>query len=262
MSARGLLNLWAELRGIRSAPPPIQLRPTLPATDAPELEADAEDAGDAPPSWAPQSITGRTFVLAYADSKGQASERQVQCRQLAERAGTLYLHAFCFARERLRTFRADRIRTIMDTETGELFEPGMELLAHFLPNIVSKSRLHYGLPPQRFADFNAALNVLAFMARCDGHWHPLEAESIEDFAAGYWLRAEIDAPLDLGEVAHHVARLAPDAETFWVSLNRCAADPILSTIIRRHVSALIDADGEHHPLELYWGRQIDEFLSA
>src|SRR5690606_1707583 len=105
-------------------------------------------------------------------------ERLVLCRRLNSKAGTLYLDAFCYVRERPRSFRADRIRSLVDHETGEVHSPGSSYLELYLPNSVSAAPFRYGLPPTQFADFNAALNVLAFMARCDGKWHPLEADAI------------------------------------------------------------------------------------
>jgi len=254
-----MLDFWNEIRGRRTDPPPAQYSPRLPDRDAPETEAD--DTAD-PPAWQPQSITGRTYVIAYSDSKQQISERQVLCRRLEQNAGTLYLHAFCYVRERPRVFRGDRINMMIDSETGEVFQPGSLHLEQFLPEATSDAPYRYGLSPQHFANLNAALNVLAFIARCDGEWHPLEAGSIEDFASSYWLRAEIPSSLDTSQVLRHAARLAPDAEAFWVSLQRCAEHPLLSKIIRRHISNVIDADGFHHPREIYWGRQVDEFLSG
>lgn len=255
----GFSDLWAEIRGIRTPPQPIDRIPVVPEFDDETIELEESDQA---PDWAAETITGRTFWISYLDSKKQASERQVLCRRLDDKAGVLYLYAYCYIRERPRSFRADRIVAIVDTETGEVFEPGEQLLRHFLPNSASTAPFHYGLSPQQYADFNAALNVLSFMARCDGEWHQLEAEAIEDFAASYWLRAEITSPFDAAEIERHAARLAPDPETFWVSLRRCAENPILSQIIRRHISKVIDADGQHHPLELYWGQQIDDFLAA
>jgi hypothetical protein len=253
------LEFWEELRGHGTTPPPAVRETVLPQQDAPET-LNAIEPNDAPPAWGAEAITGRTFVILYSDSKGQASERQVLCRRLVDNGGTLYLHAYCYARDRIRTFRADRISSIVDSQTGEVHEPGMALLRLFLPASTSAAPFRYGLSPQQYGDFNAALNVLTFMARCDGEWHPLEREMMQDFAAAYWLRADIRSALDVDEVSRHADRLAPDAETFWVSLQRCADHPILSQIIRRHISAVVDADGMHHRNELYWGSEVDDFL--
>lgn len=249
-------ELWVEIRAWRTQPPPVTITVSLPDQD----DDDGDD--DDFPSWEAQSISGRALVIQYMDSKGQPSERQIMCRRLDLKGPHLYLFAYCYAREKIRNFRADRIVMIVDSETGEVHEPGITYLELFTPQAVTDAPFRYGLSPQGYADFNAALNVLLFMARCDGKFHPLEEDRIEDFAASYWLKAEITTAFDQAEIMRHARRLAPDAETFWVSLTRCKANPLLRSMIRRHVSAVIDADGAHHDKELFWGAQIDNFLSA
>ncbi len=283
-------DLWLEMRGIVTPPPVPVVRYTPSVPDEEEEESgispasattatagletvrlsdhpqddlsDAEtEEEDRAPAWQAETITGRSFVIQYSDSKGRASERQIMCRSIAVNGDVTYLHAYCYVRNSVRMFRAERIVSVIDTETGEIHEPGASFLASFLPNTESKAPYRYGLSPQQFGDFNAALNVLAFMARCDGEWHELETEAIIDFAAAYWLRTEIIAPLDEVEVLRHISRLAPTGEVFWVSLHRCRENPVLAGIIRRHIAALIDADGQHHEKELYWGAAVDAFLT-
>lgn len=260
MGHRAAAELWDEVRATRLAIPPADYISALPIHDAEEVVIESDDQD--PPRWQSGSISGRTFVIRYEDSKRQISERQVICRTIEQKSGVHYLHAFCVLRERPRTFRTDRIASLADVVTGEFFEPAIDFLRHFMPDRVSASPFHYGLSPQQYADFNAALNVLAFIARCDGEWHPLEADAIEAFAVSYWLAAEIMSDLDEEEVRRHAARLAPDPESFWTSLSRCAANPLLARMIRRHVAAVIDADGVLDEHEAYWGGLIDEFLSA
>lgn len=257
--SRGL-EFWRDIRGLQPLSPHSEFEPILPDVDA-EEESEIETVDDAPPKWHAEPISGRIVVISYCDSKDQLSERQISCLRLEQKAEHLYLLARCHSRQRLRNFRSDRIRAVIDSQSGEIFEPGEAFLALFDPDSQSAAQFRYGMSPQQFADFNAALNVLAFMARCDGEWHPLEAEALEDFATSYWLRAEISAALDLQEVARHAARLSPDPEIFWASLLRCTANRIISQIIRRHVAAVIDADGIHHPLEIYWGREVQSFLA-
>ena len=250
--------LWADVRGSAPVVETANYSPELPEEDCPETVVPASDA---PPARPAGSIAGRTLVIVYSDSRGAVSERQIICHELGAKAGVLYLKGWCLLRQQLRSFRADRVRLVIDPVTGEIHDPGTSFILAFAPDTTTSSRFHYGLSPKEYGAFNAALNVLAFMARCDGEWHALEAEAIEAFATSYWMRAEIAAPLDLDEVNRHAARLAPDAEVFFTSLIACAAHPVLAPVIRRHVAAVIDADGLHHPLEAYWGRQVDEMLA-
>lgn len=249
-------ELWIGISGLPPSPPPANYTPRLPEAD--DAEDEAGDT-DGPPEWVGQTITGRALILHYEDSRRQVSERLVVCRRLAEQAGVLYLDAFCHARKAPRRFRADRVRAVVDHETGEVHEPGFDFLCLFAPNMTTDAPHRYGLSPQHYADFNAALNVLAFLARCDGRWHPLEGDAIIDFAERYWLRAGITAPFDADAVLRHGARLAPDPESFWVSFRRCCESAVLAPIIRDHASAVVHADGQLHELEIHWGRMMDAF---
>jgi hypothetical protein len=253
-----LNNLWQEIRTLRPTVAPASYMPTIPDQDSEETLVEEAEAA---PSWEAQSISGRNIIIIYSDSKGQGSERQVICRKLDVKGGVVYLTALCLLRERVRTFRTDRVSSVIDPVSGEIFEPGKDYFLDFDHDSKSASRFDYGLSVTQFAALNSALNVLAFMARCDGEWHELEADAIEDFVTAFWMREEVRADLDLDAVSKHAARLAPDAETFWTSLMACQRHPVLSSILRRHIANVIDADGHHHPVELYWARQIDDFLA-
>lgn len=246
-------ELWIGISGLPAVAPPVNYTPRLPEAD--DVEDDAGDT-DGPPEWVGQTITGRALILHYEDSRRQVSERLVVCRRLAEQAGVLYLDAFCHARKAPRRFRADRVRAVVDHE-GEVHEPGFDFLCLFAPNMTTAAPHLYGLSPRQYADFNAALNVLAFLARCDGRWHPLEGAAILEFAERYWMRAEIAAPFDEDAILRHAARLAPDPEAFWASFRRCIASPVLAPIIRDHASAVVHADGQLHEIEIHWGQMMD-----
>jgi hypothetical protein len=118
----------------------------------------------------------------------------------------------------------------------------------------------WGLTSSRKATLVAGLNVLAFMARCDGHWHPLENEPLEKFICSMWLRKEWpgDAPID--EIVGHAQRLSPDSETFFRALQHYARSSTSSQLLRRAVGDLIAADGIICIAEADWGREIDTFF--
>lgn len=256
-------KFWKELAGVLPAiRPSSDLADQVPSSDPADMIG--EQGGNRSidlPTWNVESITGRNFRIRYQDSRGRESERTVICRRLEERAGVLYLMAWCAARSQLRMFRVERIAEMLDPETGEVFTPVEPFLQMFASEQYA-SPYRYGLPPRQFAALNAALNVLVFMACCDGEWHPLENDALEEFAAAWWMRAEISAPFDLAAIVAHSRRLSPDAEAMFVSLLQCAADPVLAPIIRRHIAKVIDADGRHHPAEVHWGGAIDEILRS
>lgn len=250
-------RIWHRLRDDAPAQRPAPRPANLPTQDDPETSPAQSDAA---PQWPIGALSGVQLQIEYLDSKRQASTRMITCRRIEQRGGIRYLTAWCLERAALRTFRVDRITAVIDPATGEVHEPGGAWLLRFTDDSTSESPLHYGLDVRRFADFTAGLNVLVFLARCDGQWHDLEYSAIEDFAASWWMRAEIAAPFDGDEIARHATRLGPDSETFFIALQRCATDPVLRQIIARHVAAVIDADGVHHPKELYWGQQVVEVM--
>jgi uncharacterized tellurite resistance protein B-like protein len=214
----------------------------------------ADDA--AQPRGELEAITGLNLVIHYRDAKGAQSERQVICRALERHAGGDMLKAWCSLRGQVRLFRVDRIDRAIDPATGEMFEPAATLLHGYALDLVSASPFRFGLSPRQFADFHAALAVLAFVARSDGDWHPLEEAAIERFATAFWLRFELNTDLDLQAVDHHIRRLSPDAETMWLALRRCAGNPRLARLVGHYLAELIDADGILHPSEVWWASEI------
>ncbi|HEX7743304.1 MAG TPA: WYL domain-containing protein, partial [Sphingobium sp.] len=191
---------------------------------------------------------------------GEITQRLVTCQRLDRAADTLYLWAFCHHRAAVRQFRVDRIVDIADAETGELLGSPIAFFAQFEVDRSQRSQPGWGLNVRQRADFVAILNALIFMARCDREYHPFERQALEDCISRYWLRFEAPGEPDVEAILLHADRLAPDAETFFVSLNRCAANPRLVRLLKESAAEIIDADGVHAVHEVYWGSKIDEFF--
>ncbi len=241
---------WEIIRGVRPSVPPSPRPVILPA------EEDAPIRPAAAPSFDLDGISGIACQIVYRDSKGRSSERRVSCQRLDLAASVLYLHAYCHERGAYRQFRADRVVMVVDLGSGEIFDPGILFFERFSPDREQEVGTSWGLPPKRKATLLAGLNVLAFLARCDGRLHELEMEEIETFAARYWLRAELpgDPPMDV--ISERVASLRPDVETFYVSLDRTLSDRVMSGILARSAQAVIEADGFIHEKENYWGGEV------
>lgn len=253
---RGLFQRIADAMPV---PRPTTCKIVLPEEDDFDsrcpVKPDTETAGH-------EAITGSQIVIEYRDGKGQQSTRRITCRRIETRGGVRYLSAFCLERNALRAFRADRIVAIIDPATGEVHSPGTVWLLRFSDDETSASGWRFGLSPQQFSHLTAGLNVLTFLARCDGNWHELEREAVEQFAAIWWMRAEVRAEFDIDAIGRHATRLGPDPETFALAVEHCGADPVLRRIIAQHAAAVIDADGRHHPKELYWGQVIVDHLAS
>lgn len=193
-----------------------------------------------------QPVTGIVMVISYLDTKGQPSTRQIVCRRIEQFADKAYLVARCELRQQSRTFNISRIASAIDPATGQIYEPGSKLLEAFTVDRQSTGRYRFGLSPKAFGRFNAALNILAFVARCDGKWHVLETEAIESFVMACWLRLDFPGDLDLAAVTAHVSRLAPDDEALWRSVYEVANHPAMARLVVQHLGRVIDADGVHH----------------
>lgn len=65
---------------------------------------------------------GHEYFLEYADSKGKISERNIIFRSVdTNQSEQPYIKAVCTLRHKVRTFRVDRIRALVDLNTGEAF---------------------------------------------------------------------------------------------------------------------------------------------
>nr|WP_087574509.1 WYL domain-containing protein [Sphingomonas sp. CDS-1] len=251
-------SLWTEVRGKFVAARAILTDFVVPDED----DQPASGPEDGLPAWQENliSVSGLPFVLTYQASKGEVTQRLVTCQRLDRAADTLYLWAFCHHRAAVRQFRVDRITDIADAATGELLGSPLAFFAQFEIDRSQRSKPGWGLNVRQRADFVAVLNALMFMARCDREYHPLERQALEDCITRYWLRFEAPGDPDMEAILNHADRLAPDAETFFVSLNRCAAEPRLVRLLKESAAEIIDADGVHAPHEVYWGSKIDEFF--
>lgn len=106
-------------RGFRARLPQEGLEEELGEGPGPEDEQD-----DGRPGY----ILGEVLVIRYVNASGRESCRRIALHAAYERNGVHYLRAYCFERSAPRTFRRDRIREIMDADTGEVFSSVDEIL--------------------------------------------------------------------------------------------------------------------------------------
>lgn len=254
-----LRDLWSVVSGRRVQPKAgVDFTASMPPDDPPDS---VEPPSDGPPRWGVQSISGLTLIMTYRDSKGAISNRRISCKRIEDRKGKPYLVAWCFERSASRTFLIGNIIEAADIETGEVYGDPQALLAAFRPDVQADSAWRYGLSPRDYAMLNAALNVLTFIARCDRDWHPEEEAVIRDFVPHYWNRCELTAPYDEREVDRHINRLAPDDETFYVSLERCLTVPTVAKLLRPTIDKVIEADGALDGRELHFRNKVAEWFA-
>lgn len=59
--------------------------------------------------------------MVYVDSKGDLSERKINLRGIETKNGKVYMNAYCFKRNRLRTFVAKNIMSLHDLTTNQTY---------------------------------------------------------------------------------------------------------------------------------------------
>lgn len=254
-----LNGLFDLVRGRRVVPAaPVHFVPNLPEVDA---DDDQSDVGNAPDL---ASVAGIGCIVTYGDSKGNVSIRRVTCRKLSHKADVTYLQAFCHERSALRTLRVDRMVEVACGVTGEVFTPGATFFRGYSVASEGGAAVGFGLHVRLAADLKAGLNVLSFLAKVDGKVVPEEQEVIKQYCASFGLRYGTDA-FDHEGACRYALRLAPDAETFYVAMERLTrgdAPPGIANLTGRFAGDLIEADGVQHPEEFYYGLRIREYLAA
>lgn len=102
-------------------PPPVMpVRPTPPPSTArPEQKLRKRGAATKPRRSV--SLTpGQEYELTYTDAYGDVSERVIRLNGLSGSGETQYLEAYCNKARGHRTFRIDRIQSLVDMSTGEI----------------------------------------------------------------------------------------------------------------------------------------------
>ena len=147
---------------------------------------------------------GQSFIIEYVDSKGNRSTRRITVWGIKEGAGNCpVLVAKCHERNATRTFRVDRIQSIIDYD-GVVQEPLEDFLVEtfgiardyltgarsspawtVVANVKSKTR---SSSDQRWNDIrricrSRGVPLLCLLARSDGEFHPDELNVIERYAA-------------------------------------------------------------------------------
>lgn len=242
-------------------------RRVLPATSEnfsvilpPDDPVDMDFGDDEEPDL--ESIAGVGCVLTYQDSRGAASMRRVTCRRLTDNAGTHYLKAFCHERSALRTFRLDRISDVACGATGEIYRPSAIFFSRFILEQDTGSTVGFGLSVQAAADLRACLNVLTFIARVDGRFIGSERETLQGFCQSYAVRYASDK-FNLDGAMRYAVDLAPDAETFYVALERLTRERApdgLRELVARFAVRMMDADGIQDDREFRYVNAVRDYL--
>ena len=208
---------------------------------------DGDEAAD--PAAPLEGSEPRGLFIVYRAEDGAVSERTITVRQLIGNPPDLLL-AWCHLRNRPRHFRFDRIVEAIDPESGEVL--AVDGLAALLQG-------EYRPLDRRVRQI---VNVLVFIARCDGAVVRPEWTAIEDALAHYMARFGGDD--ETHRQACTMARqVAPDSSDLMIGLRSMAASAERRQLARWLTQALkdvVDADGIHTREEFEWIERITDIV--
>jgi hypothetical protein len=224
----------------------IELRPI---DDDPEIVADPGIASDL------QTILGFGCVIEYV-----GEPRLITCRRYDVKGPVGYVGAICHAARGYRQFRTDRIDAVLDPVTGEVLGSGT-FFARFEPLSRHAAPEYWGLKRRQKSTLVAGLNILVFLARCDGQWHPLEHEPIERFISSMWLRKEWEGDPPMDRILTHANRLAPGGNEALSAVKYYGRSTTSTRILSNAIAEIIAADGVILPEENAWATEICSALA-
>lgn len=197
---------------------------------------------------------GRAIFISYRDAKGQLSDRRVSIINITETSvGDRLLSAFCHERRARRAFRIDRIIEAIDLATGEVFA-GQGLVEGLGALMVNEETPEAAV----FHRCRHEITILAFLAKCDGYYHPAEEEVILHHILGACFDLDIDGDLVLSKIRG----LYPDVSQYFDALRALATskdEEIITRVVRSAIQ-LVAADGEISPEEHALVSDLEDFL--
>lgn len=113
--------------------------------------------------------------IAYRDAVGNETVREIHVRQFDPRFAKGMLLAHCHLRDASRSFRVDRIKACVDTDTGEVVDDVLRHLA-----------TRHELDPERIIevlarDYRDIVRVLGYMGMADGDFSEVERTVVADY---------------------------------------------------------------------------------
>ncbi|MBF0325548.1 MAG: WYL domain-containing protein [Alphaproteobacteria bacterium] len=219
--------IFARLERLTRTPPPPGAGGF--AVHVPVVEA---DDGQEEEGCDLLDVVGLALGIVYQGASGQETRRRITVSSLVSRGDAVLVNAWCHERQAFRQFRLDRIGEVVVLATGEVFDDA----AAFFDGL-------HGRDPtaEALAGCRHSLQILAYLARCDGHLHPDEQEQIIDFILS---TAPDPSCLDEVRLRRHVAALYPDPATYAKALRALrlsGGDQVRR--LGRYVQRVLDADG-------------------
>lgn len=198
-------------------------------------------------------VSGSSCYIEYVDAAGKASKRHITFRRIDGPSGNPQLiGAHCHVRNTYREFRLDRIQLMVDGATGEVLDPISHCIALQRGGVLKvedKALAHI-------------MRIMTFLARCDGDFHALEQEALDDILGRYFrFFGGDDAAYECAR--REALRMAPASDDVIKAINWTKRAPMaqeLAKFILQGSMAMIDADGLHRDEEVYWAIELGNEL--
>lgn len=223
------------------APPPGK-QAIIPARDPALAARDARDGASA-----------ASVFISYVKADGTASQRPITIKKLTGYHGEIeHVIAWCHARAKIRSFRADRITEMWCCDSGEIFDPHKRLA----------DLVQFGAVRCDDLVMSAVTRLLVFMARCDGNFHLLEQDALVDALTRYCLRFGGSDDVLLAAL-EDCRSLAPDAKDMLAAFRlfaRAPTGPQICRFVLDSSGKMIDADGRHAEEEIAWAVEMSAAL--
>ncbi len=174
-----------------------------------------------------QDMIGCTIGIEYVDSRGYASNRRVTIRGISTGRATPSLHCFCHEREAARQFRFDRIKSVIELHTGEVFDTLEDWMRG--SGLDVEGALTEARDPIKAVQ--PGLQILALLAHCDGDYDESEHRVIINYVNA----ACQGHGLDADTLSRRLRSLHPDEDNFY---DACDA---LQEMPKSQIRLLIDA---------------------
>jgi uncharacterized tellurite resistance protein B-like protein len=154
-----------------------------------------------------------TLKLNYRDSAGNITERIVDVKECETTGNQGHLIGFCRMRGAIRTFRIDRIISVIDLDTGEV----IPALQQWVTDKYKHSAT-YSID-QLFADSYDTIRLLLYVANLDGRFSKQERELLRQFCINKAGNADISQS-DLDRAFKYVDR--PSKQAFKLLCGKLA----------------------------------------
>ncbi len=210
-------------------------------------------------------LLGHTMMIEYVDANHHASCRRVTILGF-DLEPPVVIRARCHERRANRSFRLDRVTTIIDALTGEVFERPYEYFLRrfgvnfdelFLSTLEDENRM--GAILKHVAP---GLTLLGGLASSDGFFHPEEIEAIARYCDAELTNSGVFATdVEMQSILDHAGRfLVPSVDEFRLACATIAKRGNLRPILRS-LREVIDADGLITADEMSFYQEIESELT-